>query len=731
VSPPVPVEDGLLANVETLIVGALADGGDHGARLDLLEAVAAELGGFSLRDYRRADGTERMLTEPEVVGAATQIADALRRTPIHPALALTSLARAPMTVAERRKAGAYYTDFRLAKFLASRCLQRYPPGARVIDAASGTGILLVAMALAVCNGQNDIDRFIAESVHAADLSSTALRGVKLALASLTSDATAIESMAGRLRCIDSLIAGPDAWSDVAADGFDLVIGNPPWEKLKVTRHEYLAAAGVERHYGAGYDDADLTDLPAARERINAYTAEAAGLHALHGGGEIDLYKLFLSLAIQLAKPGGELAVLVPAGLIRAHGTAALRRHLLEQASDLRIAVLFNHGRFFSIDTRFKFLAVHALLDPASRTRRALVLEHAAGTENGVEITGSARIGRSELRRTRPDLSVPEVRSAAEWSLFRRMCANGVRLDAKGSVWTPTIVREVDMTRDRPCFEREGLPGLVPLVEGRMVHQFRHTAKAYVSGSGRRAQWDVCEVGEGRLTPQFWIDPGNLPEQIQARVAIDRIGFCDIAGQTNERAMMAARIPAAVACGNKVPTITLPGASNPATPALWLAIANSLAFDWLLRRVLTTTVNYFVLRSVPFPDLDPGSASACWIAELVELVEAASHTTTENSTPQRLAELRSEIDALVMRAYGVEYSDVELILGDFPLLDRGQVPLPGESRSTITSDLLRRAFQRLEGATDPRLEERVANALLLGAAAYVPAEFAKVRRPALV
>jgi hypothetical protein len=29
---------------------------------------------------------------------------------------------------------------------------------------------------------------------------------------------------------------------------------------------------------------------------------------------------------------------------------------------------------------------------------------------------------------------------------------------------------------------------VPLYEGRMVHQFDHAAKAYVSGEGRGAKW---------------------------------------------------------------------------------------------------------------------------------------------------------------------------------------------------------------------------------------------------
>jgi hypothetical protein len=730
-SAPATLEDRLLGRVRARIravLGSKAD--DHGARLDLLEAVAARVGGFSLAAYRRCDDVARTLAQRHATAAAAGIADLLRDTPIHPSLALTALAQPPMKVSERRTAGAYYTDFRLAQFLARRRLGAHRPGEKVIDPASGTGILLVAAALEAGRTSAELDRFVAESVHAADLSSAALRGTKLALASLTSDMAAIEALAGKLRAIDSLTAGPDAWRDLAPRGFDMVIGNPPWEKLKLTRHEHLSAAGVDRHYGAEYDDADPRALVAARDRIVSYAAEVAARHTFHGGGEIDLYKLFLSLAIHLTRPGGELGMLVPAGLIRASGTAKLRSHLLEQSSDLRIAVLFNQARFFSIDTRFKFLTVHAVLDPASRKRPPLLLDHGFGTHTGVEVTGSVRIGRTHLRRSRPDLSVPEVRSAAEWDLFRRMTAHGVRLDSSGSIWEPKIVREVDMTSDRQLFVREPLNGEAPLIEGRMVHQYRHAAKAYVCGSGRRAQWDVTDVGDGTMSPQFWVDSNDLPDGVRARVRMSRIGFCDIAGQTNERSMMAARIPAGAVCGNKVPTVTLPNASDPLIASVWLAVANSLAFDWLLRRVLTTTVNYFVLRSVPFPRLDPHDDEVRRIAELVELVETANHSATALSTPQSIAELRAEIDVRVMRAYGLATDEVELILRDFPLLDRGQVALPGESRSTITSDLVRHTAQRLDGEVDACLDRRLAGALILGAAAYVPAEVAKTRRLAL-
>ena len=264
----------------------------------------------------------------------------------------------------------------------------------------------------------------------------------------------------------------------------------------------------------------------------------------------------------------------------------------------------------------------------------------------------------------------------------------------------------------------------------MVHHFRHSAKSYVAGSGRRAKWDTNDFGDGALRPQFWLDPDDLTPAIRVRTKAERIGFCDIAGQTNERSMMAALIPAGVVCGNKVPTVTLANTNERSIALLWLAVANSLAFDWLLRRVLSTTVNYFVLRSVPFPDLDPHCAQARRIAGLVELIEGAGERGSGACAHHRVAELRAEIDALVFNAYGLGGRDVATLLADFPLLDRGQIPLPGESRSTVTPDLLGHTLQRLDGELDPQLDRRLASALLLGACAYVPAQFTTATKHAL-
>jgi methylase of polypeptide subunit release factors len=711
--------------VELAVTAALNGLGDdsHDARLELLEAIACQLAGLDLDDFRALGGVTTTHRTAALIAAAPAIVAALNATPVPPALALTALAREPLPHSERRKAGSYYTDFRLARYVAERTIELQPlqPSDLVIDPASGTGILLAALALAAFgDDRKALDDFVSRSVCAADVSPTALRAVRLALTSLAGSIASVEALTERLRGGDSLLAGTSAWTDVAPSGFDLVIGNPPWEKLKISRHEHLSALGALRHYGDDYHPHhELDTLADARSALADYVRSVEC--ELSGKGEPDLYRLFLALSSALVKPGGGIAILVPAGLIRSESTHVLRAYLTSTASDLRIAILDNKARFFSIDTRFKFLALNALIDPTGKPA-PLVLEHAAGNDTGVLRTGHARIDRGELVAIRPDLSVPEVRSDAEWQLFRRLSAEGDLLSDPEGPWQLRFSREVDMTNDRHMFERAKTNGQIPLIEGRMVHQFRYAAKAYLSGTGRRANWAWQMPGEAELRPQFFVDPKALPDAVRERAGRQRIGFCDITGQTNERSMLASTIPAGVTCGNKVPTITFDTAHDEELVAgVFLAVVNSFAFDWLLRRVLTTTVNYFLLLSVPFPRLDLDGELARRLADLARFVEAAYE---DGIAEEGIWALRAALDALVMRAYGLRIEEAELVLADFPLLDRGQPPLPNERRSTITRDLVLAELGQLIGGSDPTIGARVAAALDAGAEPYVPSQMAK-------
>lgn len=725
-SAPRPVEDVVLDPVRAGL--ALAMKKLHAtreeARLELLEALASRVGGFPLDEYRAIDRREYAIDSRTARAVVSSAHDALLATRVPASLALASLARPEVSRAERRVNGAYYTDFRLAGYLAGKVWGGLAADLKVLDPAAGTGILLAAVALTLCGSDRArLRRFVARSMYAADLSPAALRGAKLALASLTDDVAAIQSLADHLRCHDSLLAGPEAWRDVAPKGFDLVIGNPPWEKLKVTRHEFLQASGVVRNYGDEYEeDGDAAELESAKQKSAAYGDQIATLYPRQAGGELDLYRAFLEFSMRATRQGGQLALLVPAGLIRSQGTEALRRALLDGSSRLEFTVFDNKARFFEIDTRFKFLAVHAELGARGD---ALHLRYARGTDEGITETSAARLEREALVSLRRDLTVPEVRDDQAWHLFRRMCERGKLLEKLAPDWRMEIVREVDMTRDRAKFAREREGSRLPVIEGRMVHQYRFGAKSYVSGTGRSAAWSINPLGDSKTNPQFWIRREDLPTSVAARITRARVGFCDITGQTNERSMLAALVPPGAVCGNKVPTITF---ANESLAFLFLAVANSLPFDWLLRRVVTTTVNYFVLLGLPFPALPLDGVPARRLIALARELVRVDAQQGEPVDAWTVAEMRAEIDAQVATAYGVDGDVLEDLLGDFPLIDRGQPSLPGESSSTVTRDLFLLKASELSGRHDEKRTARVTRAKALGAMPYTPAEFAYVQVP---
>jgi hypothetical protein len=144
--------------------------------------------------------------------------------------------------------------------------------------------------------------------------------------------------------------------------------------------------------------------------------------------------------------------------------------------------------------------------------------------------------------------------------------------------------------------------------------------------------------------------------------------------------------------------------------------------------VTTTVNYFLLQSIPLPHLRPKSLP--WRALASAARKLQQLATGADGWPDlwAVAEARVAIDLATAIAYGATYEDIVLMLDDFPLLDRGQPPIAGEDRSTVTRDfVLERAAARFrEPATSHA--ERLAAARAAGAVPYVPSDLAAATRP---
>jgi len=616
---------------------------------------------------------------------------------------------------EQRRAGAYHTDFRLAQFLADQALPS--PGVPLVDLASGSGVLLVAAVRRAASGNRFVAaQMVAEQVCAADTDPHSLAGTRLALLAECGDLQVLDGLSTRLRAVDSLIAGLSVWADVAPGGFGLCIGNPPWEKTKLTRHEFLRAMGRDRHYGHDYGDPEPADYRAACRTATVHGNQLAARFTHHGGGDIDLYKLFTELALRAVAPGGRMALLLPAGLIRSLGTNDLRRALIGSMCEFRVTVLDNRARFFGIDSRFKFLAVIGEIGPGPAR---FFLGHARGTAAGVKQGKPGELDVAAVTDPGGHVLVPEMRSQHESDIFSRLRRGRI---VGPATWRYRYLREVDMTNHRGAFLRTPAPGALPVVEGRMVAAHRFGAKAYLSGTGRAARWAPLPPGRSAVRAQFWIRPTDVPASAVNRISVKRVGFCDVTGQTNERTVVASMLPPAVVAGNKVPTLLFEGDERCWLAWSWLAIANSFVFDWYARRVTTTSLNLFVLEQLALPPLTPDDPA---VDELADLAEALHVRGTRADTDLwELAELRVRADAIVAQAYDLTAADLGRIMDDFPLLDRGQPPLSGEPRSTITRDLVLWAHT---GRPNDERGARVTAARQQGAVPYVPSEYATAVR----
>jgi hypothetical protein len=165
----------------------------------------------------------------------------------------------------------------------------------------------------------------------------------------------------------------------AAGGFDVVLGNPPWERIKLQEQEFFASRDAEIAEApnaaarGGLIAALKATAPGSRERMlygkfesAKRLAEAAsvfvripaehrGRFPLTGRGDVNTYALFAELFSRLAGPKGRAGVIVPTGIATADTTKYFFGNLVEKRRLISIFSFFEIRQWFlSTDDRNPF-----------------------------------------------------------------------------------------------------------------------------------------------------------------------------------------------------------------------------------------------------------------------------------------------------------------------------------------------------------------------------------------
>ncbi|WP_338638737.1 Eco57I restriction-modification methylase domain-containing protein [Burkholderia pyrrocinia] len=510
-------------------------------------------------------------------------------------------------------------------------------------------------------------------------------------------------------------------------GFSLVLGNPPWETMSPDAKEFFAKhepaiagmAPAEQQTRI----AELLTMPVVRDEWERHARElyaavrfikdSGRYHMFAAGnlgkGDFNVYRQFVELALTFPAQDGVAAQIVPENFYNGANASAIRAALF---SDFRLTTLFGFENtrgvwFRAIDTRMKFALYCAHRGGSTEDFPAAF---AINSEERLQVAREQplRLPVDLLREFSPEaLAVMEFSNQLEIDIAKKMYSRFPRLGDEIDglpAWVP--VREVDMGTDNELFVTDGRGW--PLYQGSMVTHHDYRAKGYVSGHGRNVTWEPLAFGapEKRIRPQWRILPEQIPNKIRDRVRRYRIGFCDVGNATNQRALMAAMIPPNTVCGHKVPTIEF-SPNSPTVMLLWLAVANTLAMDFIVRMKVALTMSLSILGSLPFPrSITTNSATvraaalaarlSCAGPEMADLLrelegdpEFQQQCLTPSDDPEERAQLMAELDVVVARdLFGLTHEEVQYLLEPRDVL--------GPDCTAETFAALRRAEEREYG-----------------------------------
>ncbi len=443
---------------------------------------------------------------------------------------------------------------------------------------------------------------------------------------------------------------PGIWSDWESEepsgGFDAVIGNPPWDRMKLAQVEWFArrrpeiamqqrAADRKRMVAALEKAGDplARDFAKADGRIRTAirVVRGSGDYPLLSGGDVNLYSLFVERATALVRKTGLIGLLVPSGIASDKTAAAFFRRVSTERR-LRALYDFENRRnryglkpfFKDVHSSFKFCVFVA--GPVSTTtaaRCAFFLQKVSELANpGVRLSLDAgdfalvnpNTGTTPVFRSRRDADLTVAIYSRTPVLVDRSSGSEVR------AWPVRYLRMFDMTNSSGLFrsrreleEREGaypVSGNVfgsasgrwlPLYEGKMVQAYDHRAASVViNPDNRHRPAQPSAAGEERHRNRDWVpEPRYWVSERECGWRKPEgwvLGFKEISSPTNIRTMIAALLPT-VAFGNKIPLLAPSGDERDE----WLLCANlnALPFDYVVRQKLHgQTLNLFILEQLP-------------------------------------------------------------------------------------------------------------------------------------
>ena len=516
-------------------------------------------------------------------------------------------------------------------------------------------------------------------------------------------------------------------------GFSCVLGNPPWERIKLQEKEFFASK-----------DPDIVNAAnkAAREKLikqlihsnprllqefeeAKHDADAQGKFIRESGrfpltavGDINTYSVFAETTRKLINADGRVGVIVPTGIATDDTCKRFFGDLTQRQSLASLYDFENREKLFAaVDSRMKFSLLAMSGKPIPQANFSFFLTQAKQIEEGLKPNngGMFQLSSQDIALINPNTLTCQVfRTKADAELTKKIYQRVPILENEKTgvnPWGISFMAMFHMANDSHLFKTRCCASapedivLKPLYEAKMFHQFDHRWGSYTGGECKDVSLEEKSDPNCTVNPRYWVDKAEVENKLALKWDKEwLLGWRDVCRSTDERTAIFNLLPR-VAVGNNAPIMIIENNKSDLITCLFGNLC-SLIFDFITRhKVGGTHMNFFIVKQLPIipPDWYTPEDIEYISSHVLELVYTAydmkpfaldmgyeGEPFVWNET--RRAKLRAELDAKYAKLYGLTRDELRYILdpadvygADFPsetfrVLKNNEIKKYGEYRT---------------------------------------------------
>ncbi len=483
-----------------------------------------------------------------------------------------------------------------------------------------------------------------------------------------------------------------------AGGFDVVLSNPPWERIKLQEKEFFTQhdSSIARAPNKAAREKMIKELTkrnptllkAFEEAKHTAEAESRFVRAserfpLTATGDINLYALFTELSKNLINPGGRVGLIIPIGLAIEDTLKDFFNELVFSKTLVSFFGMENEALFYFPHVHHSMKFALACIsgrqintESPKFTFSCRFVEHTHDSQRQFETSSK------DLTLINPNThTMPVFRTKVDLELTKKIYSQVPVLvnEVTGqNPWGTKFMTMFHMSNDSHLFATEPKLGYLPLYEAKFVSYYDHRFGSYETRKDERGfivlpdtSIEQYQDPNYQIRPYYWVDK----REVQARLMDWKhgwlLGFKNVTAVTNMHTAIFSIIPM-VGVGNSMPLIFVDKID---CISCFLANLSCILIDYIARQKIGgSNLNFHYVKQ--FPILPPSSFNEFdqnYInPRVLELTFTAydlklfAEDMGYSGPPfkwdtERRALLKAELDAYYARLYGLSRDELRYIL----------------------------------------------------------------------